>query len=332
MKKILSICTAAYNVENLIHNLLDTVIACKNKEYIEIIIVNDGSTDKTDAVVNEYITKSANIINYVKKENGGSGSAWNVAYQKAKGKYLKIIDADDYVNTANLDLYVDFLKDVNVDIIWNQFYKKYEQSNKQELVDFTKGCLEEGRIYDIHLDEIDLPNDFEMHGITYRTSIIQDNNIKISERVSYCDIEYLMLPIPFCKTLQYCKYPFYVYRLELTGQSVDPAVVIRRASHFRIIADRLFNFYKSQREVSDLQREIMIKVVAKAIIGIYNTYYLRCDFGLKNEVMEMDKKYRDLDENVWTQIGISSGSARLLRKFNYYGYYLMVIYHRLRNK
>lgn len=114
-------------MQKYIDLFFESILACKNKDLLEIIIVNDGSTDGTRIIAEDYASRYPDIIKVINKENGGSGSARNVAFKKAVGKYIKLIDADDFVVTSNLEKYLDKLKFVESDVVWNGSYKKYER-------------------------------------------------------------------------------------------------------------------------------------------------------------------------------------------------------------
>lgn len=330
-EKLLTVCTAAYNAEKYIDFFFESILACKNKDLLEIIIVNDGSTDGTRIIAEDYASRYPDIIKVINKENGGSGSARNVAFKKAVGKYIKLIDADDFVVTSNLEKYLDKLKFVESDVVWNGSYKKYERKNVTEKYDFSEGYLIPDKRYDLLNDTFFLPVDYEMHGVTYKTSLIQENNIKLSEGLPYVDLEYLMLPIPFAKSVIYINMPFYVYRLELPGQSVDPAIQSKKEPQFKKIANRLIDYYKKSNQLSINNKTIMMRVASKACVGIYSTYYIRGEFRLKNDMVKIDREIKKIDEEIWKEIGNASGSARLFRKVNYMGYYPMIIYNRLKH-
>lgn len=96
MKDLISVIIPIYNVEKYLRNCIDTVI---NQTYsnIEIILVNDGSTDSSLKICNEYKEKD-NRITIINKENGGVSDARNAGLKNAHGKYICFVDSDDYIS------------------------------------------------------------------------------------------------------------------------------------------------------------------------------------------------------------------------------------------
>ena len=103
-----SIIVPVYNMEKYISKCLDSIFSSTYKNY-EVIIVNDGSTDKSDEIIKTYIEKNRNII-YIKEENMGLSTARNNGVSKATGDYIIFVDSDDYIEEKlleNLELNID---------------------------------------------------------------------------------------------------------------------------------------------------------------------------------------------------------------------------------
>ena len=96
-RKKVSIIVPVWNVEDYIGMCLDSLIK-QTLDDIEIIVVNDGSPDNSQKIIDEYVKKYPNIIKSFTKENGGQGTARNLGLQKANGEYVSFIDSDDYID------------------------------------------------------------------------------------------------------------------------------------------------------------------------------------------------------------------------------------------
>lgn len=88
---------------------------------IEVLIVNDGSTDRTEEIAEKYVRQSSGSIRLINKENGGWGSTLNTAIQAGHGKYFKQLDGDDFYSYENLDDFVLFLEQNDSDIVYSPF-------------------------------------------------------------------------------------------------------------------------------------------------------------------------------------------------------------------
>ena len=95
MEKV-TIIIPIYNVEKYIARCIDSILA-QNYENLELILVNDGSTDGVETIINTYLEKYPNIIKYIKKENTGLSDTRNIGIQKSTGEYIMFVDSDDYV-------------------------------------------------------------------------------------------------------------------------------------------------------------------------------------------------------------------------------------------
>ena len=102
MSKIVSFIIPSYNVEQYLRTALDSFLLDEVLEKIEVIVVDDGSKDSTAEIAREYVKRKPEVFRLLQKENGGHGSAINEGTRIAVGKYLKVIDADDWVITENL--------------------------------------------------------------------------------------------------------------------------------------------------------------------------------------------------------------------------------------
>ena len=120
--KILTISIAAYNAENYIAKCLDSLIKSKYLEQLDIIVVNDGSRDRTSQIAHQYSNKY-DSIRVIDKENGGHGSTINTSISLAEGKYYKVLDSDDAFDTCELDKLVVFLTESDVDLVLTNYHK-----------------------------------------------------------------------------------------------------------------------------------------------------------------------------------------------------------------
>lgn len=307
--KLLSICTAAYNAEQYICQMIDSILASSLSEYVEIIIVDDGSTDNTKKIIYEYEKKFSNIVRVEHQQNNGSGAARNKAFELATGKYIKIIDADDYVNTENFTKYLNVLINSDADMVINDLY--ICKNNQLSQYSF---CKLEKRFYNI----VDLkcePFLLSMHGITYKTSVIANNKIKLSEGVSYVDKEYITLPLPYIRTIQYVDFPFYVYRLGVNGQSVDPKISLQKNEMRRIVGNRLLNAYKQAKNtMNDSMRKLMWYNIALLFADYYKIYCSEYSVKYAFKIFKCDMKIRQSDRSLYNYIGKKIKNLKDIRK------------------
>ncbi|MFP7470623.1 glycosyltransferase family A protein [Niallia taxi] len=128
---LISIIIPVYNVEAYITRCLDSL---KNQTYkhIEIVVINDGSTDNSLSIVEE-IGKTENRIRIYNKENGGQASARNLGISIARGEYFMFVDSDDYLDNNAVQACVEIVNSQQCDLIVFDYYKVNKQGQKQHI-------------------------------------------------------------------------------------------------------------------------------------------------------------------------------------------------------
>jgi len=111
MKVRVSVIVPVYNMEKYLSKCLDSLVN-QTFEDIEIILINDGSTDNSENIIKEYLERYSKKIVYIKKENEGQGVARNLGIDKARGEYITFVDSDDYVDVTMIEkLYSSIIKE-----------------------------------------------------------------------------------------------------------------------------------------------------------------------------------------------------------------------------
>ena len=135
MKDLISIIIPVYNVENYVERCLESVL---NQTYtnLEIIIIDDGSTDKSSKICEKYKKKDKRI-KLSKISNKGTSYARNYAIKKAKGKYINFIDSDDYIESNMIEILYNNLKKEKADISCCSFYEVFKDEIKPKNQDIN---------------------------------------------------------------------------------------------------------------------------------------------------------------------------------------------------
>ena len=135
MKKILTISVATYNLGNMIEDNLNSFAHWKNIDDVEVLVVDDGSTDNTTELAEKYQNKFPGSIKIIKQPNAGPGATVNTGIKNATGLYFKMVDGDDWVNTEELDKLLDILKETDTvdaiitnDLVYSEYDKKIKKA------------------------------------------------------------------------------------------------------------------------------------------------------------------------------------------------------------
>ena len=134
-EKLLSVIVPVYNTEKFIANTLDSIIDAAI-DNMEIIVINDGSKDNSEKIIEEYVKDFPELIRYIKQENHGLGNVRNVGLKEAKGKYIASIDSDDTININFFADAVEYLeKDIDI-VIYDWQSITNEETYPTEAVDW----------------------------------------------------------------------------------------------------------------------------------------------------------------------------------------------------
>lgn len=218
--KILTISVAAYNVENTLDKTLASFNDQRVKDDIEVLIIDDGSKDNTKNIALKYETIDPGTFKYVPKKNGGHGSTVNKGIELASGKYFKVIDGDDWVDTQALIKFVSLLKNTSSDLILTNHCEVYE--NKKEKVNLVEGMKNE-KVYTWD-DDFDIKR-VVLHTLTIKTELLKENKVHITENCFYVDVEYVIWAAYLSKTITFSNIYLYMYRMGNANQSVNKKYV-----------------------------------------------------------------------------------------------------------
>ena len=256
MEKILSIIIPTYNMAALLPRCLDSLTASGVLDDLDILVVNDGSTDSSRAVAYSYAERYPQSIKVVDKKNGNYGSTINAALPLAVGEYVKVLDSDDWFDSQALAKYVAELKSLEqeVDVSVTHFLMIHE-GGRTETVKYQNYGREPytyGKVY--NLDKVlgdGFIRYFLMHSLTYRTQLLRDHGYRQTEGISYTDIQWSSYPFFWAGSIVFHDLVVYRYNMDREGQTMDPAVIRKSLPQLERMTMDLMDFYR-KADMSDL--------------------------------------------------------------------------------
>lgn len=251
MEKVLSISIAAYNVENFIEQNLNSLSVKEVLEDLEVLVISDGSTDKTNELVEKYQKEFPDTFKLISKENGGWGSTVNRGMQEASGKFFKLLDGDDWVFSENLSEFISYLKNSSDDLVLSAFGMFDEKSGK--VYDIKKMKMDNRK--SLLLDECDSIKDIQMHAMAVNMDVIRKADIKIVDHCFYTDTQFVAEVIANVKTISYFSKTVYCYRVGLEGQSISPEGMKKHMGDNIKVAKELLEYAKC-REIAGIAKEL----------------------------------------------------------------------------
>ncbi len=238
--KILSIVVPTYNMEQYLSRCLDSVTCISTIDNIEVIVVNDGSTDSSSAIAHQYANKFPQSVIVIDKKNENYGSCINAALRISTGKYIRVLDADDWFDSENLELLLEKLQNVTVDAIITHYTKEFVKGNRTKYAKTTFSHFDE--IIPINsnlLFDVNINKDFVMHKLMYRTDLLRNINYHQTEGISYTDTEYVYYPLMHVQNIIFYDLTLYRYYIGREGQTVSIPSRIKHADDMYVILQRI---------------------------------------------------------------------------------------------
>ena len=299
MEEKVSIIIPIYNVEQYLARCLDTVLA-QTYENIEVICVNDGSTDNSSNILEHY-AQFDSIIKIINKENGGLGSARNAGIRAAEGKYLLFLDSDDYIASFAVEHLVQNAEKNNVDfVICHYIWKNFNSD------DIMVAAIREFKDY-----YRDKPFSCENMGSLsyklipvmawtklYRTDFIKENNLYFYEDMIYEDVPYWADVYVKAKRITYLPEPLFFY-------------TIRSDSIMGMKGEKVFDIIKAYERVEEsLKRagywdKFKTSVQALMMADFFHKFHLlkpelREEFFNRLKALKKDINYKIFEDNSYT--------------------------------
>ncbi len=305
--RILTFLIPCYNVAACVNRCIDSMLVDEVLDNIEILLINDGSKDNTLEVLHEYEATYPSVVRVIDKENGGWGTAINLGIREAKGKYLKEVDADDWVSSKDLKEYVDFLKENDIDYIATNYTEYFKATNKYEHHTYHKDIYNKPMSLNDFWENHYNAWDFPIHAITYRTQVLRDNDIKVGDRY-YGDIEFNLYPLPYVHSISVLPINVTVYFRGSDEQSTSTAGYAKHYKDYIMMSQRLTTFFLKLPNIlhPNLHHFIEITVLGtllKAYYMMMSPIYAGKADGVSEELKKYDRWMKDADTEIYKYCG-----------------------------
>ena len=238
--KLLSIAIPCYNSQDYMESCIESLLV--GGEEVEILIVDDGSSDRTAEIADDYARKYPTIVKAIHQENGGHGEAVNAGIRNATGLYFKVVDSDDWVNK---EAYVQILKTLyellrgpqTVDLLISNFVYEKQGATRKKIMQYRK-CLPQDRIFGWEeVKHMPKGKYLLMHSMIYRTKLLHECNLELPKHTFYVDNLFSYKPLPYAETIYYMDIDLYHYYLGRDDQSVNEKVLMKRIDQQILVTD-----------------------------------------------------------------------------------------------
>lgn len=243
---MISIIIPCYNAEKTIKRCLESVISQTYKN-IEIVIINDGSTDKTDSIIKKYIND--NRIKYYNRSNHGIGKTRNFGIKEATGEYITFLDSDDYLPNDAIDNLYKLAQKNKLDLVVSDYYvdNKNIKSEKIKSFPITNVKNNPNLIFDINLAPWNK---------LYKKELIE--NIKFEENLKYEDAPFVIESIIKAKRIGKLDKETYYYVVNSNSETT-----IRDERIFDIfkILDIIGSLVENKKELTEVYKTLCIRII-----------------------------------------------------------------------
>ena len=281
----ISIIVPVYNVEKYLEKCLDSLVKQTLKE-IEIIVVNDGSPDNSQKIIDKYVKKYSNVYSYEKK-NGGLSDARNYGLKYANGEYIAFIDSDDYVSDDMYEKMYQKAKEKDFDMVVCDINYLYPD----KILRVSSGIKNDTfNIKDTYLD---------IHPAAWNKIFKKElfkNNVYFKKNVWFEDVEFIYRMLPYIKSIGVVNEPFNQY-VQREGSITN--TVNKKIYDYIDNMNGIVDFYKEKKIYDDYKKELEYVYVRyiyatfiKSVMKYnYDEYQKAVEVAIKN-VKEYFPKYR----------------------------------------
>lgn len=281
-EKTLSIIIPSYNMETYLPQCLDSLLGPDVPvELLDIIVVNDGSRDRTSEIAHSYADRYPDSIRVIDKANGNYGSCINAALPTARGRYVKILDADDSFSPDSFPAYVRFLTSATADLVLND-YATVDPEGKTIATTKFNGTNGSTMSADEFAQNVLPSAGLAMHSIAYRCGIFQTFEYKQTEGISYTDTEWVVIPMMKVETASCFSGIVYRYLLGRDGQTMAPKTFMKNIESLILVAKRL-TVHLTQNQ--PIYNKAIFHHIMEYMAFRYQMFYQPIlDYGTKNHI------------------------------------------------
>lgn len=295
MDKLLTIIIPTYNMEKYLKKCLDSLLVAKNFDLLEVLVVNDGSKDSSSVIAHEYSEKFPQSIRVIDKENGNYGSCINRGILEGSGKYVKVLDADDYFDVVVLDEILELMKTTDVDLFLTDTLQVHEDGSVVKKIGFKIPP----QMVQLFADFASV-DEMPMHCIAYKLDNVRKLGYKQTEGISYTDTEWAFFPMENVRTCYYYPKVLYRYLIGREGQTMAPEIYKRGRNQELQITKRMVSFWDGLQD--DCAKKYADQYLVHRLRRIYMQNMVRGENGDNEFLIEMDSFIKEHSSRLYSML------------------------------
>lgn len=250
-EKLITFAVPCYNSQDYMQRCLKSLLA--GGEEVEIIVIDDGSTDRSGEIADRYAEKYPETVRAVHQKNGGHGARVNKGLSLASGEYFKVVDSDDWLDVEALKKLLTEIRKrkrqgVLADLIICNYLYDHLYEGKQKRMGY-ENVFRDGEVCTWDTIGKFRPSQYlVMHAQICRTEVLRTSGVHLPHHTFYVDNLFANQPLPFVKTILYLDLDLYHYFLGREDQSVNEQVLMRRIDQ-QILVTKMVSGCANLKEV-----------------------------------------------------------------------------------
>ncbi|MFT3709451.1 MAG: glycosyltransferase [Archangium sp.] len=268
-KVTLTVGVPVYNMERLLPRCLSSLLAGDSLEGLEVLVVDDGSKDNSVEIARVFESRYPGVVRVIAKENGGHGSVINRVVAEARGKYMRLVDSDDWVDPVNFAAFLERLRSETVDLVLTDYAEDW--AHRDDL--FEKPIYANIQPDTVHSFDLLASRQYGFKSwgpvlatATFKTECLRRARLHIDERIAYVDMEYCTLSLTFIETARYYELSVYRYFLGRANQTVERASFERKYTQHERVIFRIAH-YVENTNISAAKRGYIVNNVLTPLIA-----------------------------------------------------------------
>lgn len=297
-RKIITVIVPAYNSQDFLRICVNSLLNHENRDSVEVIIVNDGSTDNTLEVARElekyWNLLGSNLVRIINKENGGHGSTINVGIRSALGKYLRVVDSDDWVNSTDFSELVRILEKEDSDLVLTS-YSEDRVGEESLIKQYCYESLSPGVKY--HFDDLCANNRYGFNRwgpilatSNFKTELLKKADFTLTEKSPYVDMEFNMYSIVNVENVTFYDLDIYRYFIGRVGQTISKSSYMKNYLKHENILFNMINYVCKTEQISKAKKEY---INTRLIDPMIHAQYL-----IVRGYYRSPSKFRDFDSKL----------------------------------
>lgn len=305
-----SIIVPVYNAEKHLNECLDSIINQTLKE-IQVIIINDGSADKSKEIILNYAEKDSRII-FVQSTNEGVSVARNKGIEKATGKYIGFVDADDYLDTTMYQRLFNIAEEQNASMAVCNSMVVADKIETEKRLQLKHESIEVSDKLPLMLDFLRFKYDYANWNKIYALQIIKENHLEFHENLSiWEDLLFNLEFIANARKLVTLSEGLYYYRVHNTSVMAESKLLV--SHEYNVFYDAYVSF--CNKHSLHLEREAFMQ--DRAISCISNVFVLlklrmRPNTSLLGLIRQFGKELKILNSDIYMK---TKSSKKITFKF-----------------